>query len=93
MQCVPSTYHNYLKYIQDGVVHYVLGDENPYSHCNHTHISGEIALPSTHYFTLPMVLEKVSIAYIDKEGASLSYLKGKDLIDLEKPRAPNINMD
>lgn len=37
MQCVPSTYHNLLKYIHNGVVHYVLGDENPYSHCNYIH--------------------------------------------------------
>lgn len=51
MQCIPSTYHNYLKYIHDWVVHCVLGYENRYSHCNYTYLSGEIALPSTHYFT------------------------------------------
>lgn len=50
MQYVPSTYHNCLKYIHEGVVHYVLGDDNPYSHCNIVAISDEISLPSTHFF-------------------------------------------
>ena len=47
----------------------------------------------THYFTLCMVFEKVLIANIDKEGATPSSLKGKDLIDLEIPHTPNINKD
>lgn len=45
-----STYHNCLKYIHDGIVHYVLGDDNPYSHCNIARISNEITLPLTHFF-------------------------------------------
>ena len=50
MQCVLSKYHNCLKYIHNGVVHYVPGDDNPYSHCNITGIPNEITLPSTHFF-------------------------------------------
>ena len=50
MQCVPSTYHNYLKYIHEGVVHYIPKDDNPYSHCNITKIPNEITLPSTNFF-------------------------------------------
>lgn len=50
MKCVPSKYHNCLKYIHDGIVHCVLGDDNPYSHGNTARIPNEITLPSTHLF-------------------------------------------
>lgn len=50
MQCVLSIYHNYLKCIHEGVVHYVPGDEIPYSHCNVTHVPNDVALPSTYFF-------------------------------------------
>jgi len=54
MQCVPLTYHNCLKYIHNGIVHCVLGDDNPYSHCNTTGIPDEITLPSTHFFMISL---------------------------------------
>jgi len=54
MQYIPSTYHNYLKYIHDGIVHYVHGDDNPYSHCNIARILDEITLPSTHFFMMSL---------------------------------------
>lgn len=50
IQCVPSTYHNCLKYIHEGVAHYVPEDDKPYSHCNTTYLPNDIALPSTHFF-------------------------------------------
>lgn len=49
MQCVPSTYLIF-KYIHEGAVHCILGDDNPYSHYNIPGIHDGISLPSTHFF-------------------------------------------
>jgi len=54
MQCVPSTYHNCLKYIHNGVVHCIPEDNNPYSYCNITGIPDGITLPSAHFFMTPL---------------------------------------
>lgn len=64
MQFIPLTYHNYLKYIHDGMVHCVLGDENPYSHCNYAHLLGEMAFTFYSLFY---------IAYNSKIGVSSRY--------------------
>lgn len=69
--------HNYLKYIHDGVVHYVLGDEN----CNYAYFLGEIILSSIHYFTSLIALKGEPIIGIDKEDFSLTSSKGEDLLD------------
>lgn len=83
MECVPSTYHNCIKYIHSGVVHYVLGDKNPYSHCNYVYFSRETMLASTHYFTSSVVPKRVSIIDIDKEDSSPTLPKGKDHLKYE----------
>lgn len=42
---------------------------------------------------MPIVLEKVLLAYIDQRHASPSSLKGKDLVDIQIPHTPKINED
>lgn len=88
MQCVPSTYHNCLKVIHEGIVHCVLGDENPYSHCNTTHLPNDTALPSTHFFTpMPKNEELVDDPY--KNGNISNMLKDKHILDQSKPSKDN----
>lgn len=72
MKCVPLTYHNFLKYIHEGMVHCMPGDANPYSYNNGAYLSKEMALPSTYYFIMPIPLEKPLVVKIGKITLPLS---------------------
>lgn len=50
MQCVPSTLHGCLKYIENEKVHYVWMNEEPFIHCNNVELSYGDILPSTHIY-------------------------------------------
>jgi len=86
MQYVLSTYHNCLKYIHKGIVHCVHGDENPYSHYNSAHLSKDVALPSTHYFTTPKLPKKPSIVEVGKNNYSLNSLKEEHFTNQESTK-------
>lgn len=34
MESIPSTLHRCLKYLHKGIVHCIIGDPNPFNHCN-----------------------------------------------------------
>lgn len=61
MKCILSTYHKYLKFIHEGVLHYILGNENIYSYCNSTHLPNDITFPSTHFCTIPIPKSEVLV--------------------------------
>lgn len=82
MQFVPSTYHNFLKYIHDGVVNYVPEDDDPYSHCNIAGVPKVISLPYAHFFMtyLPKIKYLVNnegkiLSYTEKEKQAINYLE------------------
>lgn len=50
MECVPSTLHGCVKYLEDGVAHCIWMDEEPFSHCNLVDLPNDPILPSTYIF-------------------------------------------
>ena len=85
MQCVPSTYHNCLKYIHEGVVHCVPGDEYPYTYCNTTYLPNDISLPSTHFFMMPILKNEPLVINVDKND----HTSLKEKQDINQPKLIN----
>lgn len=62
MECVPSTLHGCIKYLEDGVVHCIWMDKKPFNHCNMANLPNGPILPSTHIFpkTIPLKFDSSS---------------------------------
>lgn len=57
MECVPSTLHGCVKYLEDCVVHYVWMDKKPFNHYNMVNLPNGPILASTHIFPKTIPLE------------------------------------
>lgn len=68
MECVPSTLHGCVKYLEEGIVHYVWMDEEPFNHCNMENLSDGPILSSIHIFFETIPLEHDSLS----QGATIN---------------------
>lgn len=51
IECVPSTLHGCIMYLENGVVHCIWMDEESFSHCNLVDFPHYILIISTHIYT------------------------------------------
>ena len=68
MECVTSTLHGCVKYLEDNVVYYVWMDKEPFNHCNMANLLDGPILPSTHIFPKTISLEHDS----SSQGATIN---------------------
>lgn len=56
MEVIPSTLHRCLKYLHKGTVHCIIGDPNPFSHCNSTFAPDSSQMPYGHLFSITVLV-------------------------------------
>lgn len=83
MECVPSTLHECVKYLEDGMVHYVCMDEETFSHYNLIDLLDGAILTSTNIFLeiIPLDLDPSSLnTYINETFQKLKYESINNLV-------------
>lgn len=53
---MPSTLHRYLKYLHKGAIHYIIGDPNPFNHCNFAFSLDSHQMPCGHLFSITILV-------------------------------------